>query len=191
MNSSSKESKSRDSDSAPTIQINDIELNLKNVPVNGTLRNSDDELFNSSSTLVEMEGHSPTVSRSSSPVVHQPSNTDPGDSGYGMEDIGSDLADRHKLSSKSSSSNELSARLSVASDSDYSVSSRSNLSADLDDATEVGYFKKISGSNSSNSHLVRTLRLVLSYHVFRYLEPRVRDKWQRRALFKKKLCLSW
>ncbi|XP_029197221.2 protein still life, isoforms C/SIF type 2-like [Acropora millepora] len=153
VNSSSKESKSQDSDSAPTIQINDIELNLKNMPVNGTLRNSDDELFNSSSTLVEMEGHSPTVSRSSSPVVHQPSNTDPGDSGYGMEDIGSDLADRHKLSSKSSSSNELSARLSVASDSDYSVSSRSNLSADLDDATEMGYFKKISGSNSSNSHL--------------------------------------
>lgn len=154
MNSSNKEKESQVSDNAPTIQINDIELNLKHVPINGTLRNSDDELFNSSSTLVEMEGHSSTLSRSSSPVVHQPSSKDPGDSGYGMEDIGSDLVDRQKLSSMSSSSNELSARLSVASDSDYSVSSRSNLSADLDDATEMGYFKKISGSNSSNSHLV-------------------------------------
>ncbi|XP_068698035.1 rho guanine nucleotide exchange factor TIAM1-like [Montipora foliosa] len=98
-----------------------------------------------------MDRRSPTVSRSSTQLPHQPNSTDPGDSGYGMEDIGSDSVDRQKLSSVSSSSNELSARLSVASDSDYSVSSRSNLSADSDDATEISYYKKIADMNTSNS----------------------------------------
>ena len=103
-----------------------------------------------------METHSPVDSRSSTPVAHKPSSGDPGDSGYGMEDVGSDSVEQHKLSRMSSShESELSARLSVASDSDFSVSSRSNLS-DMDDTTEMNYFKHMADLNANNSAVVRT-----------------------------------
>ena len=153
VNSSRKDSQG--SDHAPTIQINDIELNMKSAPINGTLHNSVGDHYNSSSTLVAMEGHSPVGSRSSTPVAHKTNSGDPGDSGYGMEDVGSDSVEHHKVSHMSPSyDNELSARLSVASDSDYSVSSRSNLS-DIDDTTEIGYFKHMADLNSNNSLAVR------------------------------------
>ena len=80
-------------------------------------------------------------------------NGDPGDSGFGMEDV--DALESHNLSPISAiSENELSLHLSVASDSDYSVSSRSNLS-DADDTTEISYFKNITQNlNSNNSPVV-------------------------------------
>lgn len=149
INSSRKDSQG--SGDAPTIQINDIELNLKSAPINGTLHNNKGDHYNSNSTLVAMETHSPVDSRSSTPVAHKPSSGDPGDSGYGMEDVGSDSVEQHKLSRMSSShESELSARLSVASDSDFSVSSRSNLS-DMDDTTEMNYFKHMADLNVNNS----------------------------------------
>ena len=152
VNPTRKDSQSSD---APTIQINDIELNIKSAPINGTLHNSVGDHYNSSSTLVSMEGHSPIGSRSSTPVAHITSNGDPGDSGFGMEDVGSDSVEHHKVSRMSPShDNELSARLSVASDSDYSVSSRSNLS-DMDDTTEMSYFKNIADLNANSSPVVK------------------------------------
>ena len=82
-------------------------------------------------------------------------NGDPGDSGFGMEDVGSDTLEPRNLSPISATSeNELSSHLSVASDSDYSVSSRSNLS-DADDTTEISYFKNVTHDlNSNNSPVV-------------------------------------
>lgn len=138
---------------APTIQINDIELSVKS-PVNSTLNNSVGDHYNSSSTLVAMETHSPVGSRSSTPIPRMQSNGDP-DSGFGMEDVGSDTLESRNLSRISlSHENELSSHLSVASDSDYSVSSRSNLS-DVDDTTEINYFKNVADLNSNNSPVVR------------------------------------
>lgn len=123
--------------------------------MNGTLYKSDGDHYNSSSTLVAREGHSPVGSRSSTPVANIPSSNDPGDSGYGMEDVGSDSVEHHKVPGMSPyHDKELSARLSVASDSDYSVSSRSNLSADVDDATEMSYYEHIADLNSSTSPVV-------------------------------------
>lgn len=78
------------------------------------------------------------------------SNGDPGDSGFGMEDVGSDTLESRNLSRISPiSENELSSHLSVASDSDYSVGSRSNLS-DADDTTEISYFKNVAHDLNSN-----------------------------------------
>lgn len=69
-----------------------------------------------------------------------------------MEDVGSDTLESRNLSPISE--NELSLHLSVASDSDYSVSSRSNLS-DADDTTEISYFENVAQDlNSSNSPVV-------------------------------------
>ena len=76
------------------------------------------------------------------------SSGDPGDSGFGMEDVGSDMLESRNLSPVSE--NELSSHLSVASDSDYSVSSRSNLS-DADDTTEISYFKNVAHDLNSNT----------------------------------------
>lgn len=137
---------------APTIQINDIELNLKSTHINGTLHNGGGDHYNSSSTLDAMETHCSSISsHSSTPIANKPSNGDPGDSGFGMEDVSSDSVEPHRVSRISAShENELSARLSVASDSDYSVSSRSNLS-DLDDSAELSYFKNMADLNSNNS----------------------------------------
>lgn len=123
--------------------------------MNDTLHNSVGDHYNSSSTLVSMEGHSPVGSRSSTPVGNVPISKDPGDSGFGMEDVGSDSVEHQKVSRISPPHDkELSARLSVASDSDYSISSRSNLSADIDDATEMSYYKNFADLNSNNSPVV-------------------------------------
>ena len=99
------------------------------------------------------ETHSPIGSRSSTPIPPMQTNGDPGDSGFGMEDV--DALESRNLSPISAiSENELSLHLSVASDSDYSVSSRSNLS-DADDTTEISYFKNITQDlNSNNSPVV-------------------------------------
>ena len=71
-----------------------------------------------------------------------------------MEDVGSDTLDSRNLSHISPSrENELSSHLSVTSDSDYSVSSRSNLS-DADDTAELSYFKHVADLNSNNSPVV-------------------------------------
>lgn len=135
-------------------------MNLKSAHVNGALHNGGGDHYNSSSTLDAMETHCSSISsRSSTPVANKPSNGDPGDSGFGMEDVSSDSVEPHRVSRMSAShENELSARLSVASDSDYSVSSRSNLS-DLDDSAELSYFKNMADSNSNNSPVVRVFLL--------------------------------
>lgn len=131
-------------------------MNLKSAHINGTLHNGGGDHYNSSSTLDAMETHCSSISsRSSTPIANKPSNGDPGDSGFGMEDVSSDSVEPHRVSRISAShENELSARLSVASDSDYSVSSRSNLS-DLDDSAELSYFKNMADLNSNNSPVVR------------------------------------
>ena len=96
--------------------------------------------------------HSPIGSSGSTPIPPIHTNGDPGDSGFGMEDVGSDTLESRNLSPVSE--NELSSHLSVASDSDYSVSSRSNLS-DADDTTEISYFKNVAQDlNSSSSPVV-------------------------------------
>ena len=80
---------------------------------------------------------------------------DPGDSGFGMEDVASDTLNHHHSSNVSlSPDNELSCRWSVTSDSDYTVSSRSNLS-DVDDTIEQTYLKTMAHLNSRQAPVVR------------------------------------
>ena len=123
--------------------------------MNDTLHNSVGDHYNSSSTLVATETHSPVGSRISTPEAKILNSIDPGDSGFGLEDVGSDSIEHQKISRiLPSHDKELSARLSVASDSDYSVSSRSNLSADVDDTTEMSYYKTFADLNSNNSPVV-------------------------------------
>ena len=79
-----------------------------------------------------------------------------------MEDAGSDTHESRNLSPISE--NELSSHLSVASDSDYSVSSRSNLS-DVEDTTEISYFKNVAQDlNSSNSPVVSKCEHILIFY---------------------------
>ena len=94
-------------------------------------------------------------SRSSTPKPHKQNSGDP-DSGFGMEDVGSDSLESRNLSRILPSHESHSSHLSVASDSDYSVSSRSNLS-DVDDTTEMNYFKNVARDLNSNSPVVSTL----------------------------------
>lgn len=145
---------SQGSSDQPTIQINDIELSINKSPINGTLQNSVGDHYNSSSTLIANEAHSPIGSRSSTPIPHKQNNGDP-DSGFGMEDVGSDTLESRNLSRISPSHESHSSHLSVASDSDYSVSSRSNLS-DADDTAEISYFKNVARDLNSNSPVVST-----------------------------------
>lgn len=137
---------SQGSSDTPTIQINDTDLKNKS-PINGTLCNNIGDHYQSSSTLVATETHTPISSRTSTPIPRLQSNGDP-DSGFGMEDVGSDSLDSRNMTHISPShENHLSSRLSVASDSDYSVSSRSNLS-DVDDL-EMSYFKTVADLNAN------------------------------------------
>lgn len=84
-----------------------------------------------------MAHNSPAASRSSTPVL-----AGGPDSGFGMEEPSSELS---RVSSPCDS--DMSGRLSVRSDSDYSVGTRSNFS-DLEDPTEIGYFREMARVNS-------------------------------------------
>ncbi|XP_027051520.1 T-lymphoma invasion and metastasis-inducing protein 1-like isoform X2 [Pocillopora damicornis] len=148
---------SQGSSDTPTIQINDTDLKNKS-PINGTLCNNIGDHYQSSSTLVATETHTPISSRTSTPIPRLQSNGDP-DSGFGMEDVGSDSLDSRNMTHISPShENHLSSRLSVASDSDYSVSSRSNLS-DVDDL-EMSYFKTVADLNAND----RPVDICASFH---------------------------
>lgn len=110
--------------------------------------------YNSNSTLVAHT--SPSGSRSSTPVPVVP-NGGP-DSGYGMEEPSSEVS---RVSSPCES--DVSGRLSIRSDSDYSIGTRSNLS-DLEDPTELSYFKEMARLNTRGSVVSMFLIVVILNH---------------------------